>query len=174
MYTGILSKPIQKSEGDCWDLSRRQGDSCPIVSSHPFISPFVFPLGPYCLKLFFSFFSLLLSSLPLHLTRRVLTKRVKNPYFIGICEQIISVKIRTMEKSELITEKKAVGRPRKTGMGWCYVPDNFSEEDKMKLGDLLESSVLRFSVAPSVSSHQGPTARTLGSIWPMTTAMSES
>lgn len=51
-----------------------------------------------------------------------------------------------MEKSELITEKRSVGRPKKTGLGWCYVPINFSDEDKIKLGDLLESAYCVFQL----------------------------
>jgi hypothetical protein len=52
----------------------------------------------------------------------------------------------SMEKPRLITAKKPVGRPRKVGLGWCYVPDNFSEEDKAKLGDLLESAYCVFQL----------------------------
>ena len=51
-----------------------------------------------------------------------------------------------MEKPQLITEKKAVGRPKKGGLGWCYIPENFTEEDKAKLGDLLESAYCVFQL----------------------------
>ena len=39
-----------------------------------------------------------------------------------------------------------MGRPKKTELGWCYVPENLSEEDKAKLGDLLESGYCVFQL----------------------------
>ena len=53
---------------------------------------------------------------------------------------------RTKRKRRLLAEKRAVGRPKKVGLGWCYVPENFSEEDKAKFGDLLESGICVFQL----------------------------
>ena len=36
--------------------------------------------------------------------------------------------------------------PRKVGLGWCYVPENFSEKDKRKLAGLLESAYCVFQL----------------------------
>jgi hypothetical protein len=51
-----------------------------------------------------------------------------------------------MKKTALITGKQPVGRPKKVGLGWAYVPENFTEEDKAKLGRLLESAYCVFQL----------------------------
>ncbi|MGD0383148.1 MAG: hypothetical protein ABSA77_06495 [Thermoguttaceae bacterium] len=50
-----------------------------------------------------------------------------------------------MTNTQLLTAKK-VGRPKKKGLGWCYVPENFSDEDKQKLGSLLEPAYCVFQL----------------------------
>jgi hypothetical protein len=146
VYTGILSKPVQKSEGDCQDLSRCQGDSCPIVSSS------IRPLSPPCCPSVPTVLNcLFLPSLsspfsPSPLDPEGIDTTSDKPLFYRHLRADDFRENRTMKESELITEKKAVGRPRKTGIGWCYVPTNFNDEDKAKLGDLLESSYCVFQL----------------------------
>ena len=53
---------------------------------------------------------------------------------------------RRKTEARLITGKRAVGRPKKVGLGWCYVPENFGEKDKEKLGGLLESGYCVFQL----------------------------
>ena len=49
-----------------------------------------------------------------------------------------------MNKPRLITQDKTAEKPKKVGIGWVYVPENFSEEDKATLGELLEPAFCVF------------------------------
>jgi hypothetical protein len=149
MFIGILSRLIQKTEGDRWDISSVGEDclsSCPIVpcpSSLSFHSKL--HSGPTI-----SHCSSLSSPLPSFSSSPLDPEGVdetgEKPLFYRHLRQNNFREKRTMSKPQLITEKKAVGRPKKVGLGWCYVPENFSQEDKIKLGNLLESAYCVFQL----------------------------